>query len=173
MSSKISEHFDVREFVPKEVYDIYKENSKQFVSRDIIRIAEYCWFFFNEQFKADDVEKVSIMINNWHYGGTFNNRGLRTFDYIKSQLDKGVKTAKLSQHIGGSTNAIDLNVVVYYKNGTSKVIDSDIIYDLIIKNEMLFMGSGLTTVENKAMTKGWTHLDCRFTGLKTLNIVNP
>ena len=172
---KISEHFDVRELVPKEVFDVWGYKSAQFVSDNIVNILEFTHGFFEQHFKAEDsnVDSVSIMINNWHTGGTFNWRGLRTVDYINSQIAKGIKTAKLSQHVGGSTNASDINVVLKFKGGKTLIVNSDIIYDLILKNEAAFMTAGLTTLENKSMTKGWTHIDCRYTGLKNIYIVNP
>ncbi len=171
----ISKNLDVRQVVSKEVYAQYGEKSAQFVSDNIVRLYEFIFMFFNDYYKKADsnVERVEIMINNWATGGTFNNRGLRTFDYIKGQLDKGIKTAKLSQHIGGSTNAIDFNVVLHFKGGKLLIINSNEVYDIILKHEKEFIAGGLTTLENKTMTQGWTHADCRFTGLQTIYIVNP
>lgn len=168
-------HFKAQDFVPKEVYTQYGDKSIQFVSDNIIKLADFIYEFFDSYYKKEDsnVEKTSITINNWNNGGSFNNRGLRTVKYINDQIAKGVKTAMLSQHIGGSTNAIDFNVTIHFKGGKSLIINSNDIYDIIIKNEKVFMDAGLTTLENKVMTQGWTHADCRFTGLTNLYIVNP
>jgi len=75
--SKISQNFDVREFVSKIVFDQYGENSKWFVSDNVIKLMEFKYSFFNNYFKSKDnkIVKVSIKINDWHYGGTFHNRG--------------------------------------------------------------------------------------------------
>lgn len=166
---------DIRKFVPKEVFAIFGEASAQFVSDNVIKMYEFIDVFFTNHFKDLDsnVEVVEILINNWHQNGSFNNRGLRTFDYIKSQLDKGIKTAKLSQHVGGSTNAIDFNVVLHFKGAKTLCINSDTIHDLITKNEKVFLEAGLTTLEDKAITQGWTHADCRFTGKSNIHIVKP
>lgn len=172
---KLSEHFDVREFVPKQVYDIFGDKSGQFVSDNVVKMMEGIYTFFDRYYKEKDsnVERIGVMINNWHVCGSFNWRGLRTVDYINEQLAKGIKTAKLSQHIGGSTNASDFNIILYFKGGKSLTINSNEIYDIILKNERYFMVTGMTTLENKTMTQGWTHADCRYTGLKNIYIVNP
>jgi len=69
---------------------------------------------------------------------------------------------KLSQHRFG--RAIDINV-----SGLS----SDAVFDEILKNERAFMKAGLTTLEDKADTPTWTHMDIRETGMKTIKIVKP
>lgn len=170
---------DVRQFVSKEVYGVYGENSWQFVSDSIVKLALFTEDFFDSYYKADSnyntknggIDKVTILINNWASGGQFNNRGLRTVAYINSQVSKGIVTAMLSQHIGGSTNAIDLNIVIHYKNGKTEIIESGNIFDIIRTNEKVFMANGLTTLEDKTMTNGWTHTDCRHTGMDNIYIV--
>lgn len=174
MIKDIKEKFDVREFVPGEVYNVYKEDSWQFVSDNIIKLVVFMYNFFTAYYTKDStVEKISIVINNWHVGGSFTWRGLRTVKYIQQQLAAGKKTAMLSQHIGGSTNAIDFNLYVTYKSGKKVIIHSDMVFNIIMEHEKEFMQAGLTTLENKTMTPGWTHADCRFTGLDKLYIVNP
>lgn len=179
---KLSANSIVQQFVPKEIYKTFGEQSMWFVSDNIVKLYEFLFLFFTNYFKEMDatIEQVEIVINNWHdekliklFAQTFNNRGLRTVQYINSQIEKGIKTAMLSQHVGGSTNAIDFNIVLHYKNGKMAIIPSNVIYDIILKNEKKFMEAGLTTLENKTITKGWTHADCRYTGLKNLLIVNP
>lgn len=168
-------NFDVRELVPKEVFDRFGEKSWQFVSAQLMRVLNFTHAFFNDYAKKNipGVVKVTILINNWHTGGTFQWRGLRTVNYILEQIKKGVKTAMLSQHVGGSTNASDINVVLHYANGKTEIMASDKVYDIIIANQKAFIEAGLTTLENKAMTQGWTHMDCRYTGLNELFIVEP
>lgn len=171
----IIKNFDVREFVPKEVYDMFKERSWQFVSDNVVKMALGIEELFNEICKAEDskVEKITVLINNWHLGGPFSNRGLRTVSYINSQIAKGIKTAMLSQHVGGSTNAIDFNIIIHYKDGSKVLMSSDKTHDTITSNEKRFMEIGLTTLEDKSITVGWTHGDCRYTGMETVYIVKP
>lgn len=174
----LSGHFDVQEFVPKQVYDVYGLQSKQFVSNGLVIMAEAIHKFWSDKFIGKEyngkkVKNISVLINNWHIGGTFNWRGLRTVDYINEQLNKGIKTAKLSQHIGGSANAADHNIILKFEDNTAIVLPSDFVFDTIIENEKYFLEAGLTTLENKKMTQGWTHADCRYTGLEKIFIVNP
>lgn len=171
----IHKNFDVREFVPKEVYDRFGAKSWQFVSNSIVNIANFTLDFFTNHLKNTDtkIDKVSVLINNWHLGGPFSWRCLRTVSYINAQIAKGIKTAMLSQHIGGSSDAFDFNIIIQYKDGRKEVMNSNKVYDIIMANEKVFMDAGLTTLEDKAMTAGWTHGDCRFTGLDTLYIVKP
>ncbi len=142
--SKISEHFDVREIVTPEIYAKFGENSKWFVSEKQIRFAEFLRMHFGK----------AITINNWHTGGHLQNRGTRN-----PITDVG---AVYSQH--KLMNAVDINV---------SGMNSDEVYDHILANEKLFMSAGLTTMENKSFTKGWTHCDFRITGLDHILIVNP
>lgn len=172
---EITKHFDVREFVPKDVYDRFGQQSWQFVSDAIVKMTNFAYDFFTNYYKQKDltVDHISILINNWHLGGTFENRGLRTIGYINSQVAKGIKTAMLSQHVGGSTNAVDLNIIITYKGGRKLTVNSDEIWSVIFEHQKEFIAAGLTTLEDKSMTKGWTHCDCRHTGLDTLYIVKP
>jgi hypothetical protein len=169
---------DVREFVPKEVYAVFGEKSWQFVSDNIVKLHTFTNSFFDKHYKAKDltIDKVIVVCNDYHsklINGTFSYRGLRTVKYINDQVASGKKTAMLSQHVGGSTNAEDINIVIFYKDGRKRIVPSNEVYDTIVANEKVFIGAGLTTLENKTMTSGWTHMDCRFTGLDKLYIVNP
>jgi len=165
---------DIRRFVPKEIYTQYGAKSCWFVSKGIIQFVEEAEKLYLELLLPEypDIESVELVINNWHEGGQFNNRGLRTFDYIASQIKKGVATTKLTQHLGGSTNAVDYNVRIKTKTKTF-FLNSDKAHDLVTKNEKRFMDIGLTTLEDKSITKGWTHADLRYTGLNNLLIVKP
>jgi hypothetical protein len=173
---------NVKRFVPKEVYTQYGENACWFVSNNIYKLVKGAEALFLELLKTEypDIQSVELVVNNWYdkelikiCGDVFNNRGLRTYTYIKSQVDAGKPTATLSQHVGGSTNAVDGNLLIALKSGKKFLYNSDKLHDLITKNEKAFMALGLTTLEDKSITKGWTHMDCRYTGLNTLLIVKP
>ncbi len=70
--------------------------------------------------------------------------------------------AKLSQHRFG--RAGDVKVEDVTPEEVQKEIEDN--FDIYKK-------VGLTTIENVAFTKTWNHLDCRWTGMDTLKIVNP
>jgi len=93
----------------------------------------------------------SITVNNWFWGGNLENRGYRS---IYSNVG-----GKFSQHRVG--NAFDINV---------EGMTPDQVYDFILDNYREF---GITTIEHKAFTRTWTHIDFRYTGLDTIKIVKP
>jgi len=141
---KVSEHFLLQEFVPEELFQQFGSRATWFIDRRIVAIAELIWTRFAKP----------VTVNNWHIGGTFQNRGFRT--------PSTTVGAKLSQHRFG--RAIDVNV--------SGKDPQEVYYD-IIKTFSIYQGAGVTTVEDVEFTSGWTHLDCRDTGSKQLLIVKP
>jgi len=140
---KISPHFDLREFVPKAIFDQYGANSIWFLDDRLIEGAEWLRAHFN----------APITINNWHTGGSFQNRGFRAPNTTVG--------ARLSQHKFG--RAIDFNVAGMTAAQVAKdLIDSGHIDD-----------SPWTTIEDPAHTATWTHLDMRQTRSNDLLIVRP
>lgn len=141
---KISSHFIIEEFVPKELFAQFGDKSIWFIDQRIIDIAETIRTRFN----------LPVIINNWHTGGQFNNRGFRMPDAAVG--------GKLSQHKFG--RGIDINV----QGKTAQEVYKD-----IVENFSIYSKTGLTTVEDISFTAGWTHLDCRKTNQSTLLIVKP
>ena len=179
MNTQISPNFDVRQFVPKEVFTQFGENSKWFVSHSIVNAAEASLKVFTDHYKAKypNVLSVKMIINNWHEGGTFNWRGLRTYKYIAAGVDAANKNhaaqpATMSQHMGGSTNAIDQNIVLVFKD-KSITVDSNEVRSLILANEKYFMDAGITTLEDGHFAPTWCHMDCRWTGLDHIFVMKP
>lgn len=120
---KISDHFDIREFVPPQIYNQFGDKSIWFINPKIITIAEFVRSFFNKQ----------VIINNWHVGGTYTESGYRLPDTITG--------AKLSQH--KLSNAIDIKM---------PAVDYDEVRKVILDNEKKFMEAGITTIEDKTPT---------------------
>ena len=149
---KISSHFEIFEFVPKELYTQFANKSIWFIDPRIVDIAEVVRQRFNKP----------VTINNWHSGGSYNNRGYRLPDCTTG--------GKLSQHKRGC--AVDLSIAG---------VSVENIYDDITKNFDLYRKVGLTTVEDIAFTTGakandelgWIHADVRNTGMDALLIVKP
>lgn len=167
--------FDVREFVPKEVFAKFGEQSKWFVSDNIVKMSAFITDFFDTycRSKYQSVKEVNVIVNNWSTGGSFNYRALRTVDYINGEVKKGIQTAMLSQHIGGATNAIDFNVTVTTIDGKTITLDSNDVRNIILQNEKAFMDAGLTALESGHFAPTWCHADCRHTGLPHIFIVEP
>lgn len=149
---KLSQHFYIQEFVPKIIFQQFGPQSIWFISPFMINYAELVRNRFGKP----------TFINNWHNGGTLQNRGFRT-----PMVSIG---GKLSQH--RFKCAIDLNVVGI----TPEEVAKD-----IISNFAIYAKVGVTTIENPKSTtgkvegdlKGWTHADCRTTNRDELLIVNP
>lgn len=140
----------VQEFVGPEIFNAPGIDPLWFVSAQQIKVAEFLKDYFSTLFGKE----VFITINNWHNGGPFKNRGTRA-----PWTDVG---GKLSQH--KFMNGFDFNV---------SGMTSDEVYDHIVENSHVFLSAGITTMEDKAMTKGWTHIDFRITGMDKLFIVKP
>lgn len=142
--SKEVEYFNTKEFVSREVYNQFGENSLWFVDPRIRKLANFIRTFFAS----------SVTINNWQWNGSLDERGFRQPDSTEG--------AVFSQHRFG--RAIDFNV----KGKTPKQV-----YDIILANKEVFMQNGLTCIEDVAFTPTWTHVDIRYTGLKDILIVKP
>jgi hypothetical protein len=147
---KASEHFLVQEFVSPEIFNAQGINPIWFVSKQQIKAAEFIKDYFSTLFKKE----VFVTINNWHKGGPLKNRGTRA-----PWTETG---GKLSQH--KFMNGFDFNV---------SGMTSDEVYDHIMANQAPFLAAGITTIEDKAMTQGWTHIDFRITGMDHLFVVKP
>jgi hypothetical protein len=165
---KISQNFDVREFVPKHIYDAFGENSTWFVNPKAVRVAEFYKAFFTTYFKNkmgnDKVKTVLVMINNWHTGGQKQWSGLRTA--------KCTEGAENSQH--RYMNAFDCELIVVMSDGSQKEVDYKEIHQVIKDNEKEFMANGVTRLEDVSIANGWLHTDFAWVyDQKNILIVKP
>jgi hypothetical protein len=143
--SKISDNFDVREFVPPEIWRKYRSKSKWFIRPEVVQLAE----FYRKYFDAP------VTINNWKWGGSLSERGYRVPD---------TKTgAEFSQHKLGC--AFDCSI---------RGMTADQVRKEILENQLCFTLAGLTTIEHKDYAKTWVHSDVRVTGMDDqILIVKP
>ena len=146
-----SKHFILQEFVPPEIFHQWGDSSVQFISREIVELADFVREYFNHP----------MVVNNWHLGGVRKYSGFRTPDCPEG--------GKLSQHKFKS--AFD-----HFMPG----VNMRDIYKVILENEKVFMEAGLTCMEDIDDTDpvgnpgtGWIHMDNRWTGLDFILIVNP
>ena len=152
---KVSENFDVREFVPKSIYDKFGANSVWFVTKKQIEVAEFYKEFWTAYFKRkypNEIQNVFIEINTYLYrqGGT-NYRGYRPCDYKEG--------ATYSQH--RLSNAFDCEIIIAFKSGKKIESDYNEVHKVIKENNALFLSKGITTVESVKIAKGWLHTDFR------------
>lgn len=164
---KVSENFDVREFVPKSVFLKRGINSTWFVSQKAIAVAEFYKEFYTNYYKVKFPGKVShveIVINNWHIGGNKQYSGYRPPDCTEG--------AKESQH--RCANAFDCEIIIVFLDGTKKEVDYKEIHKVIQENEALFLSKGITTIEDVSIAAGWLHTDFRYIPNQTkILIVKP
>ncbi len=121
----VPKYFNPYEFVSEKIYKIYGEDSLMFISDEMKETMDDLREFFD----------VPIYVNNWKFGGSFQNRGYR--DPFTSV------GAKLSQHKFG--RAIDFH---------SPNISSSSIRKQILENHNLF--PHIYRMENKT---SWVHID--------------
>jgi hypothetical protein len=141
---KVSEYFNLDELVPRSLIINRGEKAIQVMDMRIIKAAD--------MIRAELGE--SIFINNWFGGGSLDECGFR---YCTTTTG-----AKWSQHKYG--RALDLHC----KSGPAAMLA------VVKKLEQQFIDAQLlTTYENIAATPSWLHIDCRWTGLDKLLMVNP
>ena len=131
-----SKYFKIQELVSKKVYDKYGEQAWMFIDTKLIKVLDLLREHFNKP----------ITINNWMWGGTLEQRGLRTNldELVKDKTEKG--TLYISQHILGK--AVDFNV---------KGLSSREVYEEILKNKEKFCL--ISRIENIKNTPNWCHVD--------------
>lgn len=159
---KISQNFDVREFVPPAIWNKFGTKSIWFISPQIPKIAEFYKAWFKDYYKADE---CLVIVNNWHYakvGPIYDSRGFR--------MPNDTDGASLSQHKFG--NAFDCDLILV-KNGVKKELDYKEVQGVMLNNESVFMAAGVTTIEDHLIAKTWLHTDNRYTGLNEILVVKP
>lgn len=134
---KISDNFDIREFVSKATYERNGDDSVKFIDPKIIQLAEFLRKYFGE----------AVTINNWHTGGNFQNRGFRDFDSSVGGQN--------SMHRQGK--AFDCNI---------KGFTIAELHKAILKDQITFYNAGLRRIESLEDAPTWLHCDIKETGLK-------
>lgn len=129
----LKNNFDIRELVCPHCYKTFGDSSWQFLSTQILST------LYTLRYK---IFQQPIIINNWHKGGKYDERGLRC---NMCSLVKNKKTIYLSAHILGM--ALDFNV------GT---LTSDEVSQVIRYNSHRFE----YPIRLEKKTQGWNHIDC-------------
>ncbi len=142
---KISEHFFLDEVIPPEIYSVRKAASIELMDSRILTGLQ----------KLRTYAGVPFTVNNWATGGPRHESGLR--------LANTRTGAKWSQHKYG--RAIDI---------VPRGMTVRQLFNILKAHEDEFVSNGwITTVENVDATLTWLHVDCRYTGMDKLRIVNP
>jgi hypothetical protein len=142
---KVSSHFFLDELVPPSIYLKWGARAICFIDYRILMAADW----------LHDTIGLPVIGNNWISGGQYKESVLREFNTTTG--------AKMSQHKFG--RAFDAKI---------KGMTPHEVHEVILKHqEFLVQNQLITTLENADFTKTWTHIDCRFTGLDHIQIVNP
>ncbi len=165
---KVSENFDVREFVPKRIWDAWGQSSTWFINPLSVKIAEFYKSFFTSYFKKklgnEIVKGVIIVINNWHTGGSKQWSGLR--------LKECPEHKELSQH--SFKNGFDCEIFIVYADGKKEEVNYKEIHEIIQTNQAEFLANGVTCIESIEYAPGWIHTDFRWIpNQKNILIVKP
>jgi hypothetical protein len=165
---KVSNNFDVREFVPKVIWDKWKENSTWFVNPKIVSIAEFYKSYFTTYYKKkignNLVKSIAIIVNDWNVGG------VKQFSGFRPAFEK--TGAELSQH--RICNAFDCEIYINYSDGSRKEVDYKEIHEIIQTNQSEFIANGVSSVEHVDYATGWLHTDIRWIpNQKNILIVKP
>lgn len=129
---ELQKNFDIRELVCPHCYAKFGESSWQFLSTELL------YTLYQLRY---EIFQQPIIINNWHVGGEYDERGLRC---NMCSLVKSKKSIYLSAHILGK--AFDFNVGKL----TSKEMNQVIRY-----NSHRFE----YPIRLEKNTNGWCHVD--------------
>jgi len=124
--------------------ELHGKNWRIFIDKRIVEVAQR----LRNQFG-------NITINDKYIGGGYNLSGYRPFDTSVG--------AKYSQHKFG--RALDLKFL--------DQIEPSSVLAYILANESEFLKIGLTRIENTDFTPTWLHIDCSYTGIDNIKVINP
>ena len=154
-------NFNIKEFVSPETFKIHGYKSINLLDKELLFFIEEFHPFCAKHFGG----KVTIVINDWSWGGgsNFTQRGYRDFDYYLHKLTKKLKRTPTlneavdyynksrSQHKFG--RGLDFDV---YVDGV--LISASVIRQLIIDNRHLYWIQPITFIEDGI---NWNHVDTR------------
>lgn len=167
---KVSQNFVLQEFIPKETWDKWGERAIMFLTREVIGLAQFYSQFFTIYFKKlhPNFERVEVIINNWHKGGSYHYRGYRPPNsYINGQFKSNPLSE--SQHRRG--NAFDCDIIIVLKTGIRIEVPQSQLHQIIKDNWLEFKKAGLTRIEDLEDAPTWLHSDCAITNQDKLLVV--
>jgi len=149
---KVSPNFDIREFVPKSIWDRFGKSSTWFIDEKTVKVAEFYKDFFSRYFKnqrGTELKAVIIKVNDWQWGGSRQYSGFRPPDCTVG--------ASLSQHRFGA--AFDCEIILVFHDGRREEVDYKEIHKIIQDYESTFIEAGVSRIEDVKIAKGWLHTD--------------
>ncbi len=125
----LNKYFIIPEFVPPEIFDKFGVNSLRFIDPRLITIAVF----------VREKTGLSVTINDWFWGGQFQNSGYRT-----PECSEG---ADLSAH--KRSVAVDLKIKNWGKKEWKVFVKEN-------KRELIKLGA--TAIEDLDYTENWLHI---------------
>lgn len=113
-------HFDIKELVPPEIYELGEERAYMMLDQNMLKMEDGIREFFG----------VPVTINNWHINGSYTLRGYRPPDCSTG--------AELSQHKFGRAG-----------DKTIRGYTAEEARQLIIKNQKSPLLNWITVIEDK------------------------
>ncbi len=130
---KISDHFDIEEFVPPSLFKLFGARSVWYFDKELVQVAELI---------RECVGNTPVILNNWHRGGEYEYRGFRP----------RACTVGVSYSMHRLGKAIDVSSKLYTPRQIMARINT---------RKAEFLALGITTIENLDDTPTWVHLDRR------------
>lgn len=140
---KLTERTDLREYVSPEVWKRHGEKAIRFIDPDLI-LADLALVKNLE----DELNRpISIIINNWHYGGDRVASGLRTPDSSYYRIT--------SAHAWGRAS----DKLFEFKDGGKERVPNQAVYDHVLNNQELYAAMGIRRMEHIEDAPTWLHWD--------------
>jgi hypothetical protein len=161
---KLTENFDLREFVSQVTWNKWGTNSLWFIDLRLVYFFQSFKLYLIRHFQISDsnVVNVLITINNWNTGGVRQWSGYRPpIFYRTGDGKKNPDTESL--HRQGKAG--DCIITIVYRNGMRRVVPMAEIHDIIMKNQSVFWHMGLRRIESLKDAPTWLHADIAETGL--------
>ncbi|MGB1302628.1 MAG: hypothetical protein ACPG5O_15600 [Pseudoalteromonas tetraodonis] len=164
---KVSDNYDIREFVSPHTWNEWGTSCIWFVDPKLIN-----GFELLKAVAEIKYGECSVVVNGWLYDMGYTGSGYRNPDqYNTGQFRNNPNSDSL--HRQGKAGDAKIKI-----KSTGKWLSSDEMFALVQNHEAAFLEVGITCVENPEKTKGrtrdWLHIDCRNTnGAKDILIVNP
>jgi len=153
-------HFLIKEFVPPETWDAEGEQSITHIDERLLITADQIWEHFDSLYPG----KVSMVINNWCYGGKFRYRG-----YRPPACTEGAKHSMHREIDGRLCGAFDADIYVR-KSGRSVLMPAESVRQEIVRNRHKFpylmrMEDGNGKTDGKEDSVTWVHCDIKGAGV--------
>lgn len=175
LSTKVSKHYDIREFVSSVVWDEWKLKSKWFVQARIINVCELLYRKISINYDIP-ISNIKIKINTWMQDGRkkgISDAGYRSgLDYLdpdgkpRTDIKLGVFD---SFHRQGHCVNVCIEIL---KDEKTTYLSSYDITSVILDHENDFIVTGLTAISEPRKHSDCLHMDCRNTNSFNIKIVN-